>query len=121
MNFLEYRTSGVGVDASDPNTTHPEKGSAALRARVIAITKFAVQGEERGDPKIAFFAIDGTTMSYIPWLLMEDQGLWVPLSAAQAATPTAPSFLTVPRLAGSSVYMQNTVVTGVTKYGWFYG
>jgi hypothetical protein len=120
-----FDVTGLAADASDPNTLHPEKStSAVLRTRAQAAPKLpCAQGDERGDPKLGVFALNGTTMSVIPWVLEEATGIWLPLidtAAAVAVTPAKAGFITVPRMQNPTFFLQLTVVTTVTKYGWIY-
>jgi hypothetical protein len=69
-------------------------------------------------------ALDGTTITAQPYLLEPASGVWVPLYAAAAATPSAPRVFHTAGLGlarGASVFVRLTANTAVTKVGWRYG
>lgn len=118
VEFQLHERIGDGVadipaDA-DPNTTAPPD------ARVVKlgwIPPHAANG-------FGIWAIDGTTITALPWVLDEQLGKWLPMkSAGVAVTPAGPTVIVTAGLAlaqNAKVFMQLTTNTGVKRVTWRY-
>lgn len=98
------------ADDDDPNDTPPAQG------RDVELPPLPAGS----GGSLVVFAIDGTTISVVPYLYESQTQQWLPLVAAPVAVvPAAPSIIPVPGLdRGARVFMRCSTNTAVTKLAW---
>lgn len=116
FNFHEIVGDGsteIAADA-DPNVTAPPD---SRRVKLGTIPPHAANG-------FLICAVDGTTITALPWVYEPTLQKWFPLkSAGVAATPSAPGVVYTAGVAlakDAVVFMQLTTNTGVKRVAWRY-
>lgn len=115
--FLRGVAGGADLPADpDPNTTPP----TAAQQRLITV----VQGTKIPPTVLRTFALDGTTITLTPYILMEGTdgagvaySYWAQIGAGIATTPAAPGSLAIPGLVGAQLFLRCSANTGVKRIG----